>query len=337
MNLDTLDIRSMLGLRFRDATTERPLTDGLRVSVRRADGRGKAQTAVRTASGAYVAQQIPGLKTFERSGVTSGSGPPPVEVWVSVAHRQGWYVPVRLKANVPYEPDPAKGGLFPITEMPEGSDEEKREPTCYLFSSVQRPVRPGQGVVYADLVTGTSGGDLNPASHAVLEVQYDPKSQTVNDTNTNGTGEDRSGENGSNDDPNATDKRGSTWYGIADEQGRVAVHFPLPSMQLEELRAPSGNGGGTGNANTSNTGGGRSLSTRTWPLTVRVRYNPSVFENGSNRPFLTSILGQEPGTLYPETGTTTSDLSATLAYGEPLVLQTEGLSRTVLRIDPHAS
>jgi len=316
MRFETTTIRSVLGLRFRDATTEQPVTDGLRVTVRRADGVGGPTRAVRTASGAYVAQGLPGLRGYERAGA---SVPDRSVFQVAVEDDQNRYVPVQLDVDLPYEPDPADGGLYPILETPSEIEGETREPTCYLFSAVQRPVTAGQSVVYADLVAEAADGTLQPAPHAVLEVEHVPDAE-------NGNGP----------------SNGATWYGIADAEGRVAVQFPLPSTQLEELLAPpddstngSSNDNGT-NGSDSTTVGRRPLSSRTWSLVVRVRYEPSTLDLSGNadRPTLTSIFTQKAGTLYADASTPETEREATLPYGPPLVLTTDGLSddRAALRI-----
>lgn len=324
MRFETTTIRSVLGLRFRDAATEQPVTRGLRVAVRRADGVGGSTQAVRTASGAYVAQGLPGLRGYERAGATIPDRS--VSFQATVKDEQDRYVPALLDLALPYDPDPANGGLYPILETPSELEGETREPTCYLFSAVQRPVTVGQSVVYADLVTEAPDGTLQPAPHAVLEVEHEPDIENGNGSST-----------------------GATWYSVADAQGRVAVQFPLPSTQFEELLAPpddstddsidgSSNGNGT-NSNNSPTVGGRPLSSRTWTLTVRVRYEPSslAIPNNADRPVLTSIFGQKPGTIYSDASTPEAERVATLRYGSPLVLTTDGLpnNRAALRIAPH--
>lgn len=305
----------MLGLRFRDATTERPVTDGLQVTVRRKGGSGPPTQAVRTVSGAYVAQGLAGLRTYERvSEDIPEDIPEDVDVpdlekqvpyLVDVRDRHERFVPVLLKVKLPYTPEPERGGLHSVAETPsdieaKADDEETPEPACYLFSAVQRPVTAGQAVVYADLVAKKEGA-WQPAAHAVLEVRHVPESSNSNGGNSNGIG--------SND---------ATWYGIANADGRVAVQFPLPPVKQ------FGNNNGSGR-----------LSNYTWQLGVSVLYEPSTLEvpGNADRPLLPSIFQQKSGTLYITTDADGSEtLSPTLSYREPLALTTGDLS--VLRIGP---
>lgn len=352
MPFEKTNIRSMLGLRFRDAATDRPVAKGLHVSVRRKDGVGRSTQARPTASGAYVAQGLTGLRPYERSMEDVPTGT--VGYLVDVRDRYGRFVPTVLDVSLPYTPTPEAGGLYPVVETPSDveaqSNDETPEPICYLFSAVRRPVALGQAVVYADLVVEKENGSVQPAAHAVLEVRRKPDSA-----------------NGSSDEE-------TVWYGIADAEGRVAVQFPLPRIQLEELNSSpsSGNGGpgnggpgnggpgnggpgnggpgnggatnggpngppGNGGNGSSKGGQGTPLSTRSWTVAVRVRYEPSGMEvpAGADRPLLPSIFQQERGTLYPEASTPTAEHGATLAYGSPLVLRTG--DRSVLRVAPSST
>jgi hypothetical protein len=342
MRFERSSIRSVLGLRFRDATTERPVTEGLRVTVRRKDGRGPPTRAVRTVSGAYVAQGLAGLRDYERVPADipdNGSEEDRVEqsdYLVDVRDRRGRFVPTLLEVSLPYTPRPEFGGLRSIVETPsdieaQGSADATPEPACYLFSAVQRPVTAGQAVVYADLVAKT-GGEWRPAAHAVLEVRYDSGSDI-----SNGNSEDNSESDGNDAD---------VWYGVADAEGRVAVQFPTPSVELKQFTTeeedtdedddagPPEESGQTDPAPQ----GGRirlsRLSTHAWPLTVTVRYEPSTLTipPGAERPPLPLILRQSAGTLFADTSTRKSELTATLSHGEPLVLTTG--TRSTLRIAP---
>ncbi len=348
MQYETTSIRSMLGLRFRDATTEQPVTDALHVTVRRDDGVGRPTRAVRTTSGAYVAQGLAGLRGHERSSVSVPEGS--LSYRVSVRDRRRRFVPVLLRVDLPYRPAPSDNGLYPIVETPSDVEEDPPEPTCYLFSAVQRPVGVGQAVVYADLVKRGPEG-LLPVPFAVLEVRHLPPDRNSGDETNNGDG---------NEAPE-TDRM---WYGVADANGRVAVQFPLPPMPLEELEEGSadeeeeenGGDGGPGNGPPGNgpptdggppndnddagSSGGRPLSGRTWSLGVRVRYEPQaqVTPPGADRPLLPSIFRQSQGRLFEKTGAPKKEREVTLFYREPLVLTTEDLGgeRSALLIAPES-
>lgn len=336
----------MLGLRFRDAATERPVTEGLDVRVRRPNGTGRAAQAVQTVSGAYVAQGLDGLRPYER---TPEDHPAPVPTprrrayHVEVHDRRGRFVPVVLKVRLPYAPDERLGGLYPVVDPPSEEQVEGNgppEPTVYLFSAVQRPVPAGWAVVYADLVADDSGTQT-PAAHAVLRVRYAVRSGEANGA---------SGDN-NNGEAETTEQ---VWFGIADAEGRVAVPFPLPRTRLETLSSDEngtestgrpGRGRGRGRTREAGDDPGRAdpadrreplslLSTRTWQLEVRVRYEPNLsIPDSAQRPLLRTILNQKVGTVYqtPD-GSGRETLPSELASGKPLVLRTAG--RSTLRIGP---
>jgi len=350
MRFELSSIRSMLGLRFRDATTERPVTDGLRVRVRRADGAGSSTRAVRTVSGAYAAQGLDGLRAYERvpedrpDTVAESSQE---DYLVEVHDGQDRFVPTLFRVRLPYSPREELGGLAPVVDPPPEEQVESNgmpEPTVYLFSAVQRPVPAGQAVVYADLVTDANG-TRQPAAHAVLEVRHERRSDGTSPPS-NGNG----------------DNGEETWFGIADADGRVAVPFPLPSIPLEELsteddgsgrsgdgpgrsgrsgrggRRGAPRGGGNGGSSSEPSGQRKSLSmlsTRRWTLDVRVRHEPDALRTPSRaeRPLLQSIFDQEAGILYETSGGAGSETQTyELSAGDPLVLRTEDLS--ALRIAP---
>jgi len=302
MPLERTNIRSMLGLRFRDAATEQPVTDGLRVTVRHGKGRGSVTRAVRTASGAYATQGLPGLRAYERSAASVPEES--IEFLVSVEDPRGRYVPVTLSVDLPYTPEEGDRGLYPIAEMSSESGEDV-EPTCYLFSAVERPVGPGRSVVYADL---REQGGSKPASHAVLEVTWKSKGTC---------------RNGDMSDKSSLEEK--VWHGVADARGRVAVQFPMPPIHLEELSySPNGD-----NEDSNDEEGQPISSTRCWSLEIKVRYESL----GSERPLLSSILSQEYGKLYTEPREDNTDPAEDnkvesqderLHYDEPLVLTTEG-------------
>jgi hypothetical protein len=341
MRYETISIRSMLGLRFRDATTERPVTEGLSVRVRRPTGTGPSTRAVRAVSGAYVAQGLDGLRPHERS---PGDPPDPVpeprrrDYHVAVHDRRGRFVPALFSVRLPYAPQETLNGLYPVVDPPSEEEAEGNgppEPTVYLFSAVQRSVPAGQAVVYADLVAEENGA-RTPAAHAVLEVRHSL----------------RSGE--TDDDEGDTGDRQEVWFGVADADGRVAVQFPHPQVRLEELSSdgngPGGNGppgrgrGRSGRRPGEDTGSaadreGLSLLTdQRWQVEVRVRYDPSVLRTPgrARRPLLASIFNQGAGTLYETSdGTGTEVQTHELSVGAPLVLRTQNRSELQIAAPPN--
>ena len=330
MQLEKASIRSVLGLRFRDATTERPVTDGLRVMVRRQQGGGAPARAVRTSSGAYVAQGLSGLRAYERvprdipeeipdnagaNGEDGEDGVVKTDYLVDVRDRRGRFVPALLGVELPYTPKEEHGWLYPVVEPPPEEaigGNGTPEPAVYLFSAVQRPVPAGQGVVYADLVT-EDGGTWRPAAHALVEIRYEQGSES------------------SEGPPNGNRSKEDVWYGIADADGRVAVQFPLPSVRLVDF---SENGAPSESAEPARSEGLSALSGRTVPIRVRVFCDPSLgTTDGAPRPQLGDIMNQrtrDPRPIYETAGPPSTPLTATFTFGTPLVLTTDGFS--VLRI-----
>lgn len=305
MRFERSSIRSVLGLRFRDATTERPVTEGLQVTVRRKDGRAAPTRAVRTVSGAYVAQGLAGLRAYERvpadvpDDFSEEEHVEQSDYLVDVRDRRGRFVPVLMKVELPYTPQRKYRWLYPVFDPPpeeEVGGEGTPEPTVYLFSGVQRPVPSGQAVVYADLVEKV-GGTWTPAAHAMVEVQHDV----------------RSGGPGGN--PNGNQKRAEVWYGVADAEGRASVQFPWPSTRQE---------------------GPSVLSGRKVPINVRVYSTPDLpVLSRASRPLMGEIVTQAdetPRPVYETPGTQTKKLERKLSYGEALVLRTGNLS--TLRLAP---
>jgi hypothetical protein len=103
---------------------------------------------------------------------------------------------------------------------------------------------------------------------------------------------------------------GDTWIGLADDRGTVAVLFPYPTFarpSSPSLPAPA--------------------SQQSWPITVRVRYQPSVlsFLNGSTLPDLRSVLAQASAAIWTQhvspPGELLASLPATLIFGQELTLR----------------
>jgi hypothetical protein len=119
---------------------------------------------------------------------------------------------------------------------------------------------------------------------------------------------------------------GDTWIGIADQRGVAALLFPYPTFTASgSASLPASLPSGTG-------------SQQSWPVTVRVLYQPSALTVpvGGTLPELRSILAQAPGALWTERasppGVAAALLPATLVFGQELVLGSAGES--VLLVGP---
>ena len=112
----------------------------------------------------------------------------------------------------------------------------------------------------------------------------------------------------------ATTTAGDRWIGLADDRGSVASLFPYPTFTLVADTAASLLPPVDG-------------AQQSWPLTIGVRYQPSVlsFVAGSPLPELRSVLAQAPAAIWTgratPPGQAVSALPATLVFGQELVLR----------------
>lgn len=112
------------------------------------------------------------------------------------------------------------------------------------------------------------------------------------------------------------------WHGIADERGSVAVFFPIPPFQATLGSSPPGPQAPP--------------QAQQWQVTARVLFEPDHLETpaGADQPDLRTILTQAGGVLWAAAaGAPAAFLSATLTFGQDLVLRSAGLSETRLLID----
>src|SRR5262249_56535436 len=106
---------------------------------------------------------------------------------------------------------------------------------------------------------------------------------------------------------------GNTWIGLADDRGAVAIHFAYPTFT------------GTSNA-ASSLAPSTAVPHQSWPLTLRVRYQPSAlpFPPGSAVPELRSVLAQGSAAIWTQRasppGEAVDSLPAALIFGQELVV-----------------
>jgi hypothetical protein len=105
----------------------------------------------------------------------------------------------------------------------------------------------------------------------------------------------------------ATADGGPTAVGVSDARGSVAVILPYPEPTTLEASPPSAR---------------RSLVEQTWPLTLRVLYEP--VSPVPDVPDLCEILGQEEATLVADDSPPTPLTNVTLEFGRELVVRSAG-------------
>lgn len=107
---------------------------------------------------------------------------------------------------------------------------------------------------------------------------------------------------------------GDTWVGLADQRGMLALLFTYPTFT------------GTSSA-VSSVVPSAAVPQQSWPVTVRVRYQPSAlsFPPGSRVPEMRSVLAQAPAVIWTQRaappGQAVASLPATLIFGQQLVIQ----------------
>jgi hypothetical protein len=161
-------------------------------------------------------------------------------------------------------------------------------PGFFLFSSPSRSTWAGIAAVRADLVDATTG---SAAAFAVVQVQVPGPGLVL---------------------------------GIADDQGRVVVMFPFPTVVRQASPPPA--------------------PIPSWPLTVSIRYSPAsltlvptaplshLLAPGPLRPELGSMLAQAPAKILPVSGgASVPVLGVTLTADAELVLKTQNRSELLIQ------
>jgi hypothetical protein len=199
-----------LGIRFWDVATRAPVTDGLNVEVfARANPVARTVACVNR-SGTYVAHRVSGLADFEHLDAE-----PEVlraaalhSFRVEVRDPLGRFLPIAFDGDYPAwrRFTWRTGWLSPprpiVLPYIPGSPPQLMLQWVPLFSAPTRPVQDALGVMRAELRLESSG---RAAAWSLLEVRTDG------------------------------DTRG---LGLADREGRVAVHFAYPELPRLSLTSP---------------------------------------------------------------------------------------------------
>lgn len=112
-------------------------------------------------------------------------------------------------------------------------------------------------------------------------------------------------------------------YGLADADGRFAVFLRYPPPEEFLGGSPAGTGP-------------RSLGDSTWPVRIEVFYSPTTQTGleGTELPSYLSVLSQDASDIYtvpPSSGGVAEpDWSGELAYGEQLIVRSQGSSRLLI-------
>jgi len=155
-------IFTALGIQFWDQTADQPVTDGLFVAAQLQNAEYSPLPAVRTCSGLYAFQGLPGLSDVEYPASDTPPGSPPktipfiITVWDSLNR----FLPMLFTVELPL---PYSGPfLSNDTVSPPGSGAR-----AYVFSAPTRSAGTGIAVVRADLWDHEAD---EPAAFAALRV-----------------------------------------------------------------------------------------------------------------------------------------------------------------------
>ncbi len=282
-----------LGLRFWDAVTDDQIRAGLRVRAWPPGPRRPIVDAFRSASDIYAFQHLPGLLDVELPSTTPVAPASPLVTRPFVLEVRDL---ARQFLPVAFRVDlplPARGLYMPQVMGSPGGS----APGFYLFSSPVRQRPPGVAVVRSELIDVRTG---QPAAWAVVRVSIPGQ--------------------------------GERW-GLADEAGRVAVHFPLPSIEpaFGQLFASPG-----GPASPP----GPPVADRSWVVSLAVFSEPARLAPlpGTDLPDLAEVFQQAPADVFESDGSPpvpSTDWLGTLPWEGELVAATSG--RRQLRIASQGS
>jgi hypothetical protein len=285
--LERFSVFTPLGIHFWDPARNTPVSDGLQVTARPEAAPGPVVHAFRTGSGVYAFRGLPGLRRVEYpmdEEQTFDASPPETRPFIiEVTDRKARFLPLVFRVELPL---PYTGIYRPTAN---GSPPVDGNARFYLFSAPTRTPSPGLAVVRAHMVEHevtsppVDASGRSPARHAVLEVEID----------------------------------GKAWFGIADDEGRVAVFFPYPTFFGSLFNSPPGTGG------LITSPPGIPPTEQEWELTVRVRYSSGLTPAPFSRfPKLVSIWNQPTGRVWPtEAGPPVDQWPQQLRYGQELVLR----------------
>lgn len=161
--LDRITRTALLGIRFWDRVTGRPVSDGLEV-VESTSGK----RAVPNRSGVFVLHELPGLRASEfGAGDDAFWASPPAAstIGFTVVDRLGQFLPFAFTADVPFR------GLFAEDCGLIASPPDAVVGGVPLFSAPSRIAPAGMAAVRADLWDVAADA---PAAWAVLEVSSGP-------------------------------------------------------------------------------------------------------------------------------------------------------------------
>ena len=276
-----------LGVRFVDDQTGHFVADGLVVTCWPAGESSRRRLARVNSSAVFSLSHVPGLGDLELGAGDEAywSAAPRRPFVVDVEDPSGRFLPFRFTVELPLR------GLLQLTC---GSPAALPVPSAGrgvpLFTAPTRPAAPGSAVMRAELWDPAANA---PAAWAVVQASI----------------------------PSAAARGVPPVRALADDRGRVALHFPCPEeddLDGGSFESPSGPGPVP-------------LTARTWSVELAAAYGPLpadprvvTLRHGAPIPDLCAAVRQPPATLWAERSQTTPLTRASLTYGRETVLRSIG-------------
>ncbi|HWE04958.1 MAG TPA: hypothetical protein VG326_21300 [Tepidisphaeraceae bacterium] len=279
-NPDSFTRVTPMGVRFWDAAQQVIVSDGLAVTAYSPAQPSRRFSAGRNSSGVFIFSALPGLaKSLAGAGDDAFWAAPPISrtFTIEVVDQSGQFTAFTFNVVLPYR------GLVKVAGVPGPNDAAVVSPpgdvlsSVPLFSAPARRIPPGCGVVRAELVDIDTG---LPAAWAVVGVRI------------------------GNDE---------TIWGIADEQGRVAIFFNYPEP----------------NQFSATTSGAPRLplNQQTWPVVMNVLYSPAVAPRPSSTlriPDLATLFDQKPAGVWGALSPNTALGPGTVTFGQDTFISSAG-------------
>jgi hypothetical protein len=302
--LEAINIHTTLGIRFWDPVRNIQVRDHLTVTALSEGRQDNPVLAVRTASGIYCFQRLPGMFDIEygrQAGDRTGSPPASATFVINVADLASRFLPVAFSIDLPLDyKGPFLDGVI-VSELEDylrnTSPPRAHLPGFLLFSAPARTVTSGLAVIRANMIDHTTGA---PAAHAFMQVKI----------------------NG-----------GKSWYGIADENGNIATLFPYPQFESTFHDSPP-----PGGYHIESPEQHWDVSIR-----IKYDPESLVYQGGSRLPDLRSILGQMEALIWTVSPASVpgsepvEQWDTRLTFGKEMVLKTEDEPHATLLIDRNIS
>jgi hypothetical protein len=196
--MDSIERRTALGVRCWDPVFDRPVIDGLRLTLAPYAGPGRRIAGRRTPSGVFAFHDLPGLHDWDLGDLPLTDSPLSQRRFaLSVDDTHGRFLPMATSVYLPWAGESLFLSSLIRRPSPGGP------PGFYLFSAPARNARADLAALRACLVERASG---QPAAWAVLEVEV-PDDARV-------------------------------WYAVADARGCTTLIFPYPQTRHRGAVSP---------------------------------------------------------------------------------------------------